>query len=214
MNNPDAIFFDLDGTLRDGVDAYVNGFNDYFLHNKIERSLTRNDLIKYLGVEEKQFLEAIFPWMNPEERTKAYMEVVDFIYLRIQRDGGKLYEGVITGLKELAKFYQLFIVSNCAEFTIKHFVEWANISNLFTDPMAHGENYKSKHRNIAALMKGHSIKQPVYVGDTESDGEQCSLLNIPFVYVTYGFGAAKDYNYKFDSFNELETFFLSIKNKN
>lgn len=214
MNKPDAIFFDLDGTLWDGVDAYINGFNDYFLHNKIEQSLTRNDLTKYLGVEEKQFLAAIFPRMNPEERNKAYMEVVDFIYLRIQREGGKLYEGVISGLTELARFYPLFIVSNCAEFTIKHFVEWADISNLITDSMAHGANYKSKHENIAILMNKHGIKCPVYVGDTESDGEQCMLLDIPFVYVTYGFGEAKNYNYKFNSFNEFKTFFLNTKIKN
>ena len=213
MNEPDAIFFDLDGTLWDGVDAYVNGFNDYFLHNKIERSLTRNDLTKYLGVEEKQFLAAIFPWIVPEERSKAYKEVVDFIYLRIQNNGGKLYEGVIAGLTELAKLYKLFIVSNCAEFTIEHFVKWANISNLFTDSMAHGMNYKPKHQNIAALMKTHGIKQPVYVGDTESDGQQSRLINIPFVYVTYGFGEAKNYDYKFDSFKKLETFFLNTKIK-
>lgn len=214
MKKPDAIFFDLDGTLWDGVDAYVNGFNDYFLHNKIQRSLTRSDLTAYLGVEERKFLVAVFPDMNPEDRTRAYKEVVDFIYIRIKNDGGKLYAGVISGLIELAKYYKLFIVSNCAEFTIKYFMEWANISKLFTDSMAHGVNHKPKHKNVTTLIEKHGIKQAVYVGDTASDGEQCKVLDIPFVYVTYGFGEAKNFDYKFDSFKELETFFLKKKNKN
>lgn len=209
---PDAIFFDLDGTLWDGTDAYADGFNDYFLQNNIQRSITRDDLCKYLGFEEKHFLAAIFPELKPMERQKVYQEVIAFQYKRIRNEGGILFEGVRDGLAELAKVYKLFIVSNCSEFTIKYFMEWANISNLITDSMAHGENYKPKHENISLLMKSHDVKSPVYIGDTDSDRQQCELLNICFGYVSYGFGVAGNYSFKFDSFIELKNFFLDIKN--
>jgi len=50
----DSIFFDMDGTLWDGVETYANGFNDFFEASNINRRLTANDLYAYMGLEEEQ----------------------------------------------------------------------------------------------------------------------------------------------------------------
>lgn len=205
---PDAIFFDMDGTLWDGVDAYVQGFNDFFEAHEIKRMITRNDLCGYMGMEEEQFLNVMLPEFSLRERKIVYKEITALQCRRIDTDGGILYEGVKGGLTRLAEKYKLFIVSNCPEFMIQHFMSWAGITVLITDSMAHGMNYKPKHENIKYLIDKYHLQSPIYFGDTDSDRKQCDVLKIPFGFVSYGFGVSTSYSVKFDSFKQLETYFL------
>lgn len=204
----DTLIFDLDGTLWDGVDAYVGGFNDFFKSKNINRIVTRADLFNYMGIEENEFLEAILPEFARDERNNMYRQIVRFQYNRIEHNGGVLYKDVIEGLTNLARKYQLFIVSNCPEHTIAYFMKWSKINHLITDTIAHGANHKSKHENISLLIKKHGVKSAVYIGDTDGDRIQCEIIKIPFVYVSYGFGESVNYSLKFDSFKQLESYFL------
>jgi phosphoglycolate phosphatase len=67
-----------------------------------------------------------------------------------------------------------------------------------------------KNHNIKLLMDKHGLKTPVYVGDTEGDGQQSRLAGIPFVFVSYGFGQTDDYDLKFDDFNSLVNYFVNL----
>jgi phosphoglycolate phosphatase len=203
----DSILFDMDGTLWDGVETYAKGFNDFFKSENINRRLTANDLYKYMGLEEEQYLEATMSEYPFSVRKGKYQQIINFQYERIQTDGGLLYEGVHEGLKLLKEKYKLFIVSNCPEFTITHFMEWAGIKDFITDTMAHGMNFKSKHENIKLIIEKYDLQHPVYVGDTDSDRKQSDLVPIPFVYVDYGFGKVDNYALLFSSFNQLTTYF-------
>jgi phosphoglycolate phosphatase len=207
----DSILFDMDGTLWDGVETYANGFNDFFEANMIHRKLTANDLYAYLGLEEEQYLEATLSELPVAERKETYQQIINFQYKRIQTNGGILFDGVKDGLKRLSEKYKLFIVSNCPEFTIRYFVEWAGIEDSITDTMAHGMNFKSKHENIKLLIEKYNLQNPVYVGDTNSDRKQCELVPIPFVYVDYGFGKVEKYVLRFDSFKQLTEYFTENK---
>ena len=201
----------MDGTLWDGVETYANGFNDFFEANRIPRKLTANDLYAYMGLEEDQYLEATLSELPFTERKETYQQIINFQYKRIQTDGGILFDGVKDGLKRLAAKYPLFIVSNCPEFTIQYFMEWAGIKDFITDTMAHGMNFKSKHENIKLLIEKYNLQNPVYVGDTDSDRKQSELVTIPFVYVDYGFGKVEKYELRFNSFHQLTEYFTENK---
>jgi len=151
----------------------------------------------------------VLPEFSPAVRKEAYKQIIEFQYKRIHTDGGMLYEGVIEGLAKLAERYKLFIVSNCPELTIGHFMKWAGIESLITETMSHGMNFRPKHENIQLLLKKYALQQPVYVGDTDSDRRQSDLVPIPFVYVGYGFGKAQNYALRFDSFNQLVGYFTT-----
>ena len=204
----DALIFDMDGTLWDGVECYAQGFNDYFAENNISRNLTKEDIYGYMGMEESKFLEVTLPELSVDDRITAYSRIIEFQDQRIKTDGGILYDGVKEGLKELSEKYKLFIVSNCPEFTIDFFMEWAGIKDSITDSFAHGKNHKPKHNNINLIIEKHGLKQPYYIGDTDSDSKQSSLVPLPFVFVDYGFGTTENYDLKFSSFNELKDFFM------
>jgi phosphoglycolate phosphatase len=210
-NRFDSIIFDMDGTLWDGVEIYAEGFNDFFKINGISRKLTANDLYAYMGLEEEQYLEVIIPEIPVTKRKEIYQQIIDFQYKRIQSDGGLLYNGVKEGLKQLSKKYRIFIVSNCPEFMIQYFMEWADINDSITDSMAFGMNYKSKHENIKLLIEKYDLQRPVYVGDTDSDRKQCDLVPIPFVFVNYGFGIVEKYALHFGSFIQLTDFLIRHK---
>lgn len=212
LSKPDSILFDMDGTLWDGVDTYASGFNDFFKANEIRRRVTKNDLYRYMGMEEDQYLELVLPEFSPIERKTTYKRIIELQYRRIDLDGGILYEGVKVGLKKLSEKYKLFIVSNCPEFTIQHFMKWAKINEFITDSMSHGMNYKPKHENIKYLIDKYHLESPIYIGDTDSDGKQAAIVQIPFGFVSYGFGVSDNYSLKFDSFKQLESYFMEIEN--
>jgi phosphoglycolate phosphatase len=121
-----------------------------------------------------------------------------------------LYEGVEEGLEKLAGKYQLFIVSNCAKGIIRLFIDWAGIDEHIIDEIAYGTNYMPKHFNIKQLIERHDLKNPVYVGDTEGDGEQSRLAGVPFVFVSYGFGETDDHDARFDNFTDFTEYFMGL----
>jgi phosphoglycolate phosphatase len=210
MQKPDSIIFDMDGTLWDAVDTYAASWNLIFKKLDIDRSISRDELAKMVGWEGKKVLEAMMPDYEDEVRQGIYAQVTDLRKELLPQRGGILYDGVKEGLKQLAGKYQLYIVSNCAKGIIRLFIDWAGIDEHIIDEIAYGTNYMPKHYNIKQLIERHNLKSPVYVGDTEGDGEQSRLAGIPFVFVSYGFGATDDYDIQFDTFTGFTEYFMGL----
>lgn len=209
-HKPDALIFDMDGTLWDAVETYAASWNKYFQANNIDNHVTKNDLDGLMGLEEKIYLEKVLPQFSSKEREIMYKEVINIQYHLIDTIGGNLYDGVVNGLKLLSQKYKLFVVSNCPEFTIHHFMKWAKIEKYITDTMAHGQNYKPKYQNILSIKDTHSLNYPIYIGDTNSDGIQSKKAKVPFIFMEYGFGSSNDFHQKFDSFHEFSNHYLSL----
>jgi phosphoglycolate phosphatase len=208
----DSIIFDMDGTLWDAVATYAKAWDQYYRVTKIDGLQVYDRLMANMGVEEKMLLGLMLPHISEENRSAEYnLKVVPMIYSTIAQLGGNIYDGVLTGLKELSARYRLFIVSNCPARTIDCFMDYADIRRLITDSMAHGQNYKSKAENIQLLMDKHHLKQAVYVGDTESDRLQSEKAGVPFVFINYGFGKSGSYLKSFSNFSILVDWFLSIR---
>lgn len=210
MTKPDSIIFDMDGTLWDAVDTYTASWNIVFEQLNIDIRVPREQLAAMVGWEGKKVLAAIMPGFDSEKQQEIYAKVNELRKELLPRNGGVLYPGVRKGLKQLASKYQLFIVSNCAKGIIRLFIDWAGINEHIIDEIAYGTNYMPKHHNIKQLIERHSLKNPVYVGDTEGDGEQSRLAGIPFVFVSYGFGATDDHDLRFDNFSDFTEYFMGL----
>ena len=206
----DSLIFDMDGTLWDAVETYVLGWNQFFAENNINKKLDAQFLESYMGVEEKIFLKLIFPELSDEELTRLYRnEIVPYLYKAVDQYGGILFPGVKEGLEKLSEKYPLFIVSNCPEKLIVHFMDRVNISHLVTDSMAYGQNYQSKNENIKLLVDKYGLRRPVYIGDTDSDRVQSEKAGVPFVFVDYGFGSCNKFFKRFSDFDSLLGHFIN-----
>lgn len=210
MKKPDSIIFDMDGTLWDAVDTYTESWNIVFSELGVDKTIYRDELAKMVGWEGKKVWNAIMPDYNEKKQQEIYAKVNEVRKVLLPQKGGVLYEGVKDGLKQLATKYQLYIVSNCAKGIIRLFIDWAGIDEHIIDEVAYGTNYMPKHHNIKLLIDRHNLKSPVYVGDTEGDGQQSRLAGLPFVFVSYGFGATDDHDLRFDNFTEFTEYFMGL----
>lgn len=210
MQKPDSLIFDMDGTLWDAVDTYTASWNIVFKELGIDKTIIRDDLAKMVGWEGKKVHAAIMPEYDEAKRQAIYDKVTALRRDLIPRNGGILYEGVKEGLAQLARKYKLYIVSNCGVGIIRLFIGWAGIDEHIIDEIAYGTNHKPKHHNIKLLIDKHQLKSPVYVGDTEGDGEQSRLAGVPFVFVSYGFGETDDHDLRFDNFTDLTNYFMAL----
>jgi phosphoglycolate phosphatase len=213
MTKPDSLIFDMDGTLWDAADTYVASWNQGFKKENIDKIISRADLSHMMGWEKRKVLEHVMPDFDEEKQERIFNSINEVRAELIPRMGGILYEGISEGLKQLAAEYKLFIVSNCPENLIRQFMEWADIASLITDEMAHGVNSKPKHHNINLLIERHQLKQPVYIGDTETDSEESRKAGVPFVFLSYGFGHTDDYDLKFDTFESFTAYFMHLAKK-
>jgi phosphoglycolate phosphatase len=207
---PDSLIFDMDGTLWDALDLYVASWNAGFIEEKVEKVISRNDLDFMTGWEKRKILERVLPDYSLEKQERIFKTIDRIRESLIQEMGGILYEGVKEGLEKLSSKYKLYIVSNCPENLIKHFMTWANIGHLITDEMAHGVNGQPKHYNIKLLIEKHKLKNPIYIGDTETDSMESRKAGLPFAFMTYGFGNTDVYDFRFDNFNSLTEYFMKL----
>ncbi len=210
MQKPDSLIFDMDGTLWDAVDTYAESWNQVFKEFGIDKAITREELAQMVGWEGKKVMAVLMPDFDEDMQQKIFTAVMENRRLLLPHRGGVLYDGVMEGLQQLAGKYPLFILSNCAKGIIRLFIDWAGINEHITDEMAHGINFMPKHHNIKLLAEKHGLKTSVYIGDTAGDGEQSRQAGVPFVFVSYGFGATDDYDLKFDDFRSLTAYFMSL----
>jgi phosphoglycolate phosphatase len=210
MQKPDSLIFDMDGTLWDAVDTYTESWNQIFKKLNIDRVMLREDLVGRIGWDGARVMQEVLPEFGVAQRLEIYNEVNAIRRTLLPKNGGLLYDGVMDGLQQLASRYKLFILSNCASGIIRIFIDWAGIDEHITDEIAYGFNNMPKHHNIKLLADNHKLKSPVYVGDTEGDGQQSRLAGIPFVFVSYGFGDTADYDLKFDDFKLLTDYFMGL----
>jgi phosphoglycolate phosphatase len=211
MLKTDSLIFDMDGTLWDALDLYVESWNSGLRAEGVDTVVSPELLSSLMGKDSSVVLNAILPQYSKEEQYRIYQTINKHRANLVTTKGGSLYEGVIDGIKQLAQKYKLFIVSNCPEGMIVLFMEWAKISEYITDEMAYGVNNKPKHHNIKLLIDKYDLKAPVYIGDTEGDQQESELAGIPFVFFSFGFGKVQKHDLKFDDFGSFTDHFMNLQ---
>ncbi|MFW9263669.1 HAD family hydrolase [Nostoc sp. CALU 546] len=217
-----GVIFDLDGTLWNISSICASAWNQAINIAKIQRTpITEDDISRVSGLPFIDCVKNIFPELAQESIYKISLLIEDCEKQEIKTRGGSLYKGVSEYLDTLSAQFPLFVVSNCEYWYLQAFLSMPlNSSNtsktfgdIFIDSECFGRTQKPKAENIIAICQRNSLKNAIYIGDTESDRLAAMKAGVDFIHVTYGFGYVESENIKTAaSFSEVVDMLLTIIN--
>ncbi len=200
----DCIILDIDGTLWDTTPVVAKLWG-MALENRPDIAFrpTADNLKKLFGKTMWDIAATIFPELPPEEQMELMNECCKNEDENLEKNPGKIFEGVVETIRELSRKYKLCIVSNCQSGYIELTMRTLGITEYITDFECPAYSGKEKGENIKLILARNNFKNAVYVGDTQGDANACKIAGIPFVYAEYGFGEVAEYDYKISKFPEL-----------
>ena len=188
-NQFDSIIFDLDGTLWDSTGNVALAWEkarqqvDYDID-----AITRERVRSITGMAYDVIFEVLLPDMDIEKRNHFKAVCAQSEIDTLAEIGGDLYPGLEETIKYLSGKYELYIVSNCQSGYIETFLSHCPVAGLFLGHQCYGTKGQPKAENIKDIVKDHSLKAPVYIGDTNGDRDSAAKAGVPFIFASYGFG--------------------------
>jgi phosphoglycolate phosphatase len=182
----DSVIFDLDGTLWDATTPVFQAWSA--IAERSGYKINAADMQGVMGLQLGPIGHILFPELADDKAMTLMKEACRYENELITKNGGRLFDGTEEMLKTLSAKYPLFIVSNCEDGYLKAFFDYHKLDMYFTDCIYSGDKKATKGENIAGLVKKHSLKSPIYVGDTQGDYDAASFASVPFVLAAYGFG--------------------------
>lgn len=155
----------------------------------------------------------MLPTLDDEKRAEVCQACYDYEDAYLEKHSGVFYDGVIDTLNELAKDYNLYVVSNCQVGYIETTLRYANMTDKVKDHLCYGDTGLHKGETIKLLMKKNNIDEAIYVGDTQGDFEACEMANIPMIFASYGFGKVEKPAYTINDIKELPSLMAKINTK-
>ena len=205
----ESLIFDIDGTLWDSRGIVAEGYNQYLTSiGHPELMVTVEQLTALFGKTLEEIADLIFSCFPVPARYEVIRGCMEAEQRLLHADPCKIdFPGVVPTLRELAKRYRLFIVSNSEKGYPDVLIEKLGIGDIILDHMCYGDTGLCKGQTIKMLMERNCITSAVYVGDTQGDLDACRLAGLPFVFCRYGFGSPEEYDAAIDSFPELLNLF-------
>lgn len=201
----ESIIFDLDGTLWDSRQTIAEAWTTAVQQQGYEeRVFTKEDIGSLMGLQIPVIAEKLFPMESVERRKEIMDACAKEDQVMIREQGGVLFPNLEETLRELKKSYRLFIVSNCEDGYIEAFYAAHGLEKYFEDFENPGRTGLSKGENIQLIMERNAIISAVYVGDTQGDLDAARHAGIPFIYAAYGFGSPESYDYRLETFEQLD----------
>ncbi len=201
----DSLIFDMDGTLWDAVDSYVEVWNVTSRELGVDRVVSRDDLLRYMGKTIDVIYAALMEGVDID--SARYLERLDYNEaLLMPRLGGRLYPGVSEGIRELAGRYRLFMVSNCGADGLRNMLRFCGLADCFEGTLTHGETGRGKDYNIARVIETFSLGKPLYIGDTQGDSDAAHAAGADMCHARWGFGRCSDAQLAFGSFAEMTAY--------
>lgn len=196
LQKPEAIIFDMDGTLFETDTLLVPVHHRVFETLREERLYEHETppveiLLSCLGM----VLEDIWRQVMPES-SEAARKRADDLLLQYELEGlvageGELYPYIEETLRQLKeRGVKLFVASNGLEEYVKGVARSKGIVELFDGLYSAGEYAtSSKVDLVARLLQDHNIQTAWMVGDRSSDveaGKGNRLQTIGCAYAAYG----------------------------
>jgi phosphoglycolate phosphatase len=205
---PDALIFDLDGTLWDAAAASAYGWNLALDELGLSRQVTVDGIRSISGRPFPECVEILLPELSPAPApTLELLEARERTGIELM--AGVLYDGVADGLSRLAERYPLFLVSNCPGWYLEEFFRVTGLRDHFTGWDCHGSSGMAKSGMLLNMAATHRLARAVYVGDTQGDRESAEQAGVDFAFARYGFGQVEGPMLAFADFDGLVTHYLA-----
>lgn len=191
----DAVIFDVDGTLWNTTDLVADAWNAAIQEYGIQRRepITGEILRREFGRPMNVIMDHLFPEQTEQEKEELLKLCCEFEHddlLHTEQE--LLYPNVKEVFGTLSRTKKICVVSNCQSGYIELFLEKYGLQKYVTDTECYGDTLLSKGENIKLVIERNGFGNPVYVGDTTGDFEATKMAQIPFVFVTYGFGKVEE----------------------
>jgi phosphoglycolate phosphatase len=189
----DSIIFDVDGTLWYSCDKIAK-----IWAKEVEKYTGEpchwdaNTMEPQFGKTMDDIMENLLPSLTKAQQHEVGQLCFATENQELAKDPGVLYEGVEETLRELAKKYPLFIVSNCQQGYIEVLLDAYHLRDCFQGWLCWGDTNLEKNDTIRVLMERHGLNCPVYVGDTQGDANACQKAGIDMIFAAYGLGKVKN----------------------
>lgn len=201
---PDALIFDLDGTLWDTSETCAKGWNRVTRALGIEApTVTAEAMRGVAGLPHTEAVRRMFPEVS-EAQVELISEASQIEDNRLLAEsGGRLYEGVAALVPKLRALVPLMIVSNCQSGYIEIFLDTSGLASHFSDFECWGNTRRPKGENLGSVLERNRLRAAWFVGDTEGDQRAARANGVRFAHAAYGFGTVSDCDVRIERFAEL-----------
>lgn len=198
----EKVIFDVDGTLWDACGTSAKGINNALEKLGIAKRFTAEDIQKYSGEPCTQIFHTLFGAL--ENEYPNLLEAADAGERdAILSDGGMIYPNVKEGLLKLSNNAQLYLVSNCQDWYLEYFIDFADIRSILSGYNSFGASGIPKHEMITQLLGDTDPRHAVYIGDTSRDLLAAQTAGVDFIGASYGFGNVSEADQVCESFSKI-----------
>ena len=201
----ESLIFDIDGTLWDSRALVAEGYNIQLKAEGLDHlCVTAEDLKPLFGKVMTEIADVMLATVDPKERYNLMERCMATENQYLHHNECKIgYPGVLETVRELAKKYRLFIVSNSQRGYPELCISKLGLTPYIQGHMCFGDTGTSKGKTIRTLMETYNIENCAYIGDTQGDYEATVEAEVPFLWAAYGFGTPAGYAKKIDQFEDL-----------
>ncbi len=188
---PDALIFDIDGTLLDSVDLHAQAWQEALEH--FGHHIRLADIRTQIGKGGDQLLPVFIPQEELRERGKEIQEFRGNLFKQKYLKQVKPFPGVRALFeKVLANDQKLALASSAKGDELKHYERIAQVEDLVQVETSSADAEKSKphpdivEAAIARLGQGIERTQVLMIGDSPYDAEAAKRAGIATVGVRCG----------------------------
>jgi len=205
--NYESLIFEIDGTLWDSRARVAEGYNIQLEKEGLRHLFVDAEQLKPLfGKVMTEIADVILASIPEEERYGLMERCMETENRYLFGNACKIgYPGVMETVRELAKHYRLFIVSNSQCGYPELCMEKLGLTPYIQGHLCFGDTGTSKGKTIRSLMERYNIENCAYNGDTQGDYEATLEANVPFIWAKYGFGTPEGYVAAIEKFEDLLT---------